>query len=382
MIIGINASRARSGGAVSHLVGILSELDWGLNPDLEIHVWAYNTLIQKLPFNPAIKCHTSNAFEKSIIHQLWWERFSLSNELRKKKCDILLNLDAGSVGRYKTMVTMSRDMLSYEPGEIERFPFSKQKIRLILLKYMQNASLRASNGVIFLTKYAGAVIQKSCGSLKNITYIPHGVGRNFSHTPFNKVEKTNTYDEINCLYVSNIAPYKHQWNVVRAISNLKNKGYKINLTLTGGGHIDALSGSQKKLDGALQECDPNGEFVTILGYVSHEQLPQLLTSADIFIFASSCENMPNTLIEAMSVGLPIACSNRGPMPEVLKGAGVYFNPDSPISIADAVQLYLEDKSLIINNAKKANQLATNYSWARCSRETFAFLRKVNSLKKI
>ena len=98
-----------------------------------------------------------------------------------------------------------------------------------------------------------------------------------------------------------------------------------------------------------------------------------------FIFASSCENMPNTLIEAMTVGLPIACSDRGPMPEVLKDAGVYFNPDSPISIAKAIELYLNDEFLIINNATKANQLSVNYSWARCSNETFCFLREVNNI---
>jgi glycosyltransferase involved in cell wall biosynthesis len=91
--------------------------------------------------------------------------------------------------------------------------------------------------------------------------------------------------------------------------------------------------------------------------------------------------MPNTLIEAMSVGLPIACSDRGPMPEVLKQSGVYFNPDSPLSIANAIESYLKDELLVRNNAKNANQLSINYSWERCSRETIAFLRKVNNFKK-
>ena len=91
--------------------------------------------------------------------------------------------------------------------------------------------------------------------------------------------------------------------------------------------------------------------------------------------------MPNTLIEAMSIGLPIACSDRGPMPEVLKDAGVYFNPDSPKSIANAIETYLKDQLLLVNNAKKANQFSKTYSWARCSNEIFTFLRKVNSIKK-
>lgn len=378
MIVGINASRGRSGGAVSHLVGILTELDWSANPDLEIHVWSYEQLLQKLPSHPAIHLHTSEAFEQSMLKQLMWERFELPKELKKYHCDILLNVDAGSVGRYHKMVTMSRDMLSYEPGEMDRFPFSKEKVRLILLKYMQNASLRASDGAIFLTHYAGKVIQQSCGKLKNVSYIPHGVGKNFLSAAKSPNEAAALQSPVHVLYVSNVAPYKHQWNVVRGISQLRNKGYDVRLTLTGGGHVDALTGSQKKLDDALKECDPEGKFVTVLGYVSQGELPQLLRSADIFVFASSCENMPNTLIEAMSVGLPIACSNRGPMPEVLETAGVYFDPDNAATIADAVEKYLKDHRLMSDHARAAHQLSKNYSWARCARETFAYLRTVHN----
>lgn len=378
MIIGINASRARSGGAISHLVGILSEIDWDINSDIQIHIWTYRQLYNKLPSHPQIKLHSSKVFEYSIIHQLFWEKFLLPKKLEKYNCKILLNVDAGSLARYSKMVTMSRDMLSYEPGEMERFPFSKEKLRLIFLKYIQNASLRASDGVIFLTNYAGRVIQKSCGELRNVAYIPHGVGKEFTLAKKNEQVNLKLKYPVNILYVSNIAPYKHHWNVVRGITQLRNKGYDVRLTLTGGGNIDSLSGSQKKLDEALKECDPYGKFVETLGYVSQSDLPRILNLTDIFVFASSCENMPNTLIEAMSVGLPIACSERGPMPEVLKDAGVYFNPDSPISIANAIEKYLKDQTLLVNNAIKANQFSGNYSWGRCSYETFAFLRKVNN----
>jgi glycosyltransferase involved in cell wall biosynthesis len=165
---------------------------------------------------------------------------------------------------------------------------------------------------------------------------------------------------------------------VRAVSQLRDNGYNLRLTLTGGGHVDSLSGSQKKLDNILKECDPDRKFVKILGYIKHSDLPQLLKSADIFVFASSCENMPNTLVEAMSVGLPIACSDRGPMPEVLENAGVYFNPDDFVSIAGAIEKYLRDPKLMMQNAKLANERSKNYSWARCARETIDYLRKIHN----
>ena len=79
--------------------------------------------------------------------------------------------------------------------------------------------------------------------------------------------------------------------------------------------------------------------------------------------------MPNTLIEAMAMKMPIACSDRGPMPEVLRDAGVYFNPQSPESIASAILNLSRDINLRVEFSKKAYILSKNYSWDRCARET-------------
>jgi glycosyltransferase involved in cell wall biosynthesis len=102
----------------------------------------------------------------------------------------------------------------------------------------------------------------------------------------------------------------------------------------------------------------------------------LLANADVFVFASSCENMPNTLVEAMAVGLPIACSNRGPMPEVLEDGGVYFDPEAPHSIADALERIITNADLRTQVATRAQQLSRQYSWSRCTSETFAFLADI------
>jgi glycosyltransferase involved in cell wall biosynthesis len=119
--------------------------------------------------------------------------------------------------------------------------------------------------------------------------------------------------------------------------------------------------------------DPAGEFVELVPAVHQSQLPALLSGADIFIFASSCENMPNTLVEAMASGLPIACSDRGPMPEVLGDAGVYFDPEDPQAIADAVRTLVRDREKRETAARRAQELAGAFSWRRCARETWDFV---------
>lgn len=367
LTVGINASRARSGGAIAHLVGILQEMDpadFGID---KVHVWSYERLLAALPSASWLVKHNPPELERSLWRQLWWERFALPGELKKANCDVVLNVDAGSVCRFRPSVTMSRDMLSYEPGEIERYGISKARLRLIALRYVQNAALRSADGVIFLTRYAAHVIQNSCGPLRNVGYIPHGVGLAFQvaeRPPFATEAKP-----IRCLYISNALPYKHQWHVVEAVSRLRKRGHDLQLELVGGGNGRA----QKRLQEKINEVDPDCRFVKQHEFVPQRALPQFLALADIFVFASSCENMPNTLIEAMTAGVPIACSNRGPMPEVLKDGGVYFDPENPDSIAEAIIDLIANpakRSLLADRAKKLSQ---QYSWSRCSHETFSFI---------
>ena len=112
------------------------------------------------------------------------------------------------------------------------------------------------------------------------------------------------------------------------------------------------------------------------GEEPHEQLHRRYAEADAFVFASSCENMPNILVEAMAAGLPIACSNRGPMPEVLGDAGVYFDPDSADAIATAIHELMIDVRGRARYAEAAALAAKAYSWDRCASDTFRFIREI------
>src|SRR5690606_24895104 len=127
---------------------------------------------------------------------------------------------------------------------------------------------------------------------------------------------------------SNAAPYKHQWHVVEAIAKARAQGADLSLFLVGGGK----GAAQQRLEDAIKRHDPKGEFVKQVEFLEHAKIPAVIAEADVFVFASSCENLPITLLEGMAAGLPIACSDRGPMPEVLQDGGAYFDPEDPEAI--------------------------------------------------
>lgn len=374
-VVGIDASRNRSGGAKAHIIGILTAINPAEFGIKEIHVWSYRGLLDALPEQPWLIKHEPQELSGSIALQLWWQRFRLPRELVASGCEVLLTTSAGSVCRFSPSIVMSRDMLSFEPGEMNRYWFSKAWLRLLLLRYVQVSSLRHATGALFLTRYASDMIQKFSGALSNVRIIPHGIGENFRRQPSRTV--LDQPKSLRCVYVSNAEMYKHQWHVIEAVRRLRDSGQKLTLELVGAGAGPA----DARVAEAVKQWDPEQKFVSITPAVPHHLVPSFLSEADIFIFASSCENMPNTLIEAMACNLPIACSARGPMPEILGEAGVYFDPERPESIAAAVAKLVADTDVRKEMAAKAKALSDQYSWQRCAAETFSFLSDMVKLSR-
>ena len=370
LIIGIDASRNRSGGAVAHMQGILGHGDPLRNGIQEINLWAYQSLLDAIPDRPWLTKHNPAQLQQSLTKQLWWQAARLSQEVVKNRCNVLFTAGASTLCRFKPMIVLSQDMLSYEPGIMKQFGFTRARLRLLAILLLQNRAFKLAQGVIFLSRYAAEVIQKSSGPLPHVTHIPHGIGEDFrtqEKRPWPKPDER----PLRCIYVSPTWLFKHQWVVVRAIAALRKRGYNLTIEFIGGGSVDA----QRLLAAEIAALDPEGVFVTQKVHVPHGELPSLLASSDIFIFASSCENMPVTLVEAMAVGLPIACSDRGPMPEVLADGGVYFDPLEADSIAQAVESIIEDPELREKISQRSRCLSEQYSWSRCANETWEFIAK-------
>jgi glycosyltransferase involved in cell wall biosynthesis len=270
-------------------------------------------------------------------------------------------------------------MLPFEWRELRRYGWSVMSLKLLLLRWAQAKSLRKADGVIFLTQYARSVISPIAAlDACRATTIPHGISARFFHSP-RAPQRGAFTDENPCrvLYVSIISPYKHQWQVVEAVARLRAEGSPVVLELVG--PVDA---GIDRLRETIRRVDPDGKFAFYRGAVPYDLLAKHYAEADIGLFASSCENMPNILLEGMAAGLPMACSRLGPMPEILGDAGEYFNPLDPVDIAGAVRKLLESPRLRAHYARAAYERARCYSWERCASDTLEFLANVAKQKAV
>lgn len=376
MIVGIDASNIRHGGGVTHLVEVLRAARPEAAGISQVIVWAGATTLRQIEDRPwLVKSHLAVLDENAFFRRALWQRFSLTMESQSARCDVLFVPGGSYAGSFRPVVSMSRNLLPFEWSELARFGWSWLALKLCLLRIAQAATLRHADGVIFLTRYARDVVTRAIGSVSGkAVIIPHGIDDRFILPPKRQlpISQYSVDRPLRLLYVSIVDMYKHQWHVAEAVSELRKNDIPVVLNLVGPAYPPAL----RRLTAALKRVDPAGQFIHYVGAVPHAELHTQYAEADLCVFASSCENMPNILLEGMASGLPIACSKRGPMPEVLGDSGVYFDPESPADIARALRELIDSPALRERLAQASFDRARIYSWNRCAGETFKFLAQV------
>jgi glycosyltransferase involved in cell wall biosynthesis len=85
--------------------------------------------------------------------------------------------------------------------------------------------------------------------------------------------------------------------------------------------------------------------VRLLG--ERDDVPGLLSDADVFVLASRSEGLPLSVIEAMAAGLPVVASDVGGVGELVREGetGLLVPPGDPAALADALRLLLADRGL-------------------------------------
>ena len=376
LILGIDASNLRRGGGITHLREVLRAADPRDHGFTQVFVWSGRATLDELPpSNEWLRLEHHRLLDGGLVQRMWWQNVTLAREARSKRCDLLFVPGGSYAGTFRPFVTMSRNMLPFEPRERARYGVSTMRAKLTILERVQSATMRRADGVIFLNVYAKQRVMSRAGSLRGrLTIIPHGVDAQFTLEP--RSQRTiASYDRehpFRLLYVSIIDVYKHQPEVAQAVARLRARGLPIEIEFRG----PAYEPAAKTLNELVARIDPKREFIHIADAAKYRDLPSVYGRADAFVFASSCENMPNILLEAMAAGLPIASSRRGPMPEILGDAGVYFDPENVDEIEAALMSLVNDHQARAKWAATAFARASRYSWSQCADETFRFLAEV------
>lgn len=131
--------------------------------------------------------------------------------------------------------------------------------------------------------------------------------------------------------------------------------------------IKSLSGLQEKLvvigESTVSSLNPQ---VIYTGYVSDQQLVDILAGAKAFVSPSLYEGFGLPVLGAFHHRVPVAVSNTSSHPEVVGNAGIYFDPLDLGSITSGVSEAIKNRSKLI--ALGTKQLA-KFNWATTATQT-------------
>jgi glycosyltransferase involved in cell wall biosynthesis len=372
-VVGIDASNLRRGGGQTHLIELLSAACPQRNNFKKIVIWGSQSTLDLLEDRDWLVKRSVSLLQYGLLKRTFWQAARLGQEAQSEGCDILFVPGGSFMTTFRPLVTMSRNLLPFEIDELRRFGLSIMTFKLLILRFVQTRSFEQASGVIFLSKYAQNVVSSITRSiLGDSLVVPHGVDKKFLQRPKpqRRISQCSAENPFNLIYVSTVDFYKHQWNVVHAVGSIRKKhGWPITLTLIG-----AMNKSVKaRFDSSIDMHDPKREWVQYLGSIPFNELPNYYQSADLGVFASSCENMPNVLLEKMASGLPIVSSSFGPMPEVLGDNGVYFNPEDALDLRRRIEDLVLNADLRAVLSLKNYERAKTFSWGLCADQTFKFI---------
>jgi glycosyltransferase involved in cell wall biosynthesis len=224
-------------------------------------------------------------------------------------------------------------MLPLIKKERQRYPLGYMRFRLWLLEKIQMRSYRQASDVIFVSNFARKFLKARIPSIEEKSrVIYHGISSHFFNAAPSFLPTLRLTPKEYILYVSVFDYYKAQLEVVREwASYQRTTGRKLCLVLVGGNQGSYF----RKVVRAIEE-EGLSDDVRLFKELAHTDLPGLYQNALVNLFASSCENCPNILLEMMASGRPLLCSNYGPMREIAGDIPIYFDPYETGSLSTAL----------------------------------------------
>jgi glycosyltransferase involved in cell wall biosynthesis len=159
------------------------------------------------------------------------------------------------------------------------------------------------------------------------------------------------------LFVSTIEPRKNILGLIEAFDHLK-QTQKIphNLILVG----------QK---GWLYESifdriarSAHRDSIHHLDYLTDDQVADFYRYADVFVYPSHYEGFGLPVLEAMTLGCPVVCSNNSSLPEVAGDAAILVEADDGMAIADGIGRVVGDRALRQDLVQRGLVQAQGFTW--------------------
>ena len=372
MNLAIDATSTSSGGALVHINQLLKNSKYSTFG--KIIIWVNNNKIKKKIKNKNISIININ--QKNLFWRLIWQRFTLTNELKKNNCDVLFCNSGYSLAKFDNKVLIIQNYIPFNFKFIFPYFLSFKFIKFFILRWVLINHLKTSSGIIFLNKYIKNDIAKrfKIKSSCILTTIEHSIDLNFKLDAKNSKNSKNSKKKWNIIYPSYIDIYKNHINFIKAVNNIKDK-YELKITFLGEADLNYLN----RLKKYIKKYKLHNIFKFKKYIDSRNKYYNYLHKFDIAVFLSDCENYPKTLIEIMKLKIPLICSNEIPMRQITNKYSILCDQKKITSIEKKIIYCIKNFEKINSQIQKEKIFYQNER--EMSKKTFKFLNTFKSKRK-
>lgn len=353
-----------SSGGAERVASVLSSEMACLGMD--VHLLVFYRVNSEYPLNHKVVLHAIVESKLEYDNLTRVEKFkALRRTLKKIKPDAVLPFIT-YVGLLVNMASIGLNLNIVETIRID----PRYGPRNILLRWMRNISILFSKGCIVQNKsqleYFPKWIQK------RMLVLPNPISEEFT-----KTEKIFENKNIkNIVAVGRLEEQKNHHMLISAFSRAAEGNNEIKL------HIYGEGSQYNVLNDYINKLDLKGR-VLLCGRT--DSMPEALQKSDLFILSSRAEGMPNSLMEAMAIGLPCISTNcpTGPADLISDGINGYLVPvNNEKELTSAINKIIDNADFSIEMGKEARKSIINrYNSEVCAKELMKFLENINKNHK-
>ena len=361
-------SSPEGGGTYQYNLSILDSLSTFDSSFYIVYVFYLDRSWEKILHNNFKKVHVKNPLFFRALGKLYKFLDKSKNGLRrssmifnpvistinKSDCDLIIfpSQDALSYQVNKKSLSTIHDLMHrYEPefqeyknGEYER----REKHYALMCEF--------SDGILVDSEIGkNHVIESYNLSSNKIFVLPFVPPTYLLSSKMVNVKQKYNLPERYLFYPAQFWEHKNHLNLIESFKILIQKGYDINLVLVG----SKKNNFNKVIDKINRYKLSNRIFV--LGYVNNDEMFSLYKNALMTIFVSLLGPTNIPVMEALTIGSPLICSNVYAMPDQVGDAALLVDPKNPEDISNKIELLLNDKMLIADLITKGKKKVENYT---------------------
>ncbi len=296
------------------------------------------------------------------IYCILWELFLVKKYAKRYQADRVLFPRGyrpigrkGSLGRCRggrkiRDTVIIHDLIPFYYDQ--HYPGFFNRLENAYIMYRLKISMKKADGIITISEYSKEdIMDKVPGCGKKIKVIYNGMN-DVSFRPERKGAKKEKKEYI--VAMTSGLPHKNARGVLRAYEAYRRRTDRpLDLVVVG---IEDTSAYKE------MGAEAASHVTCYKFFKAFDEMCRVVAGAKAYLFLSYMEGFGFPPLEAMQLGVPVVCSDRASLPEVVADAGVLVDPDDLGGVADALVKVTGEEETRKELVRKGYENIKRFSW--------------------